>query len=66
MKKLDVLEMEQIEGGKLKWRCWLGIGVLAIGVATGIGIVFEAVVVGAAAVAGAEVAGGTLLIDKHC
>ena len=44
------------------WRCWLGAGLLAIGVATGIGLL-----AGVAVVAVAEVAGGVAFLNsKSC
>lgn len=61
MRRLEIQEMEMIQAG-WHWRCWLGAGLLAIGVATGIGLL-----AGVAVVAVAEVAGGVAFLNsKSC
>lgn len=64
MKKLEIYQMEAVEGGG--WKCWLGATLLAIGCATGIAIIAGGVVATVAAIGAAEISVGGMLIDKHC
>jgi hypothetical protein len=59
MKKLSIQQMENLEGGRWKWKCWLGIGSIAAGVILAISGV-------GTAIAGGAVGGGLGLVNSNC
>ncbi|WP_171044822.1 hypothetical protein [Spirosoma lacussanchae] len=56
MKKLTEAQMIATQGGANFWKCLLGVGLIVLGAV-------EAV---APPIAAAGIAGGVVLVDKHC